>query len=64
MMTLDAVADRYWHKVNELAPTVATVRGIHDHDTEMPRFDDSWVGAMHTDFVGLRRDAEASTNRL
>lgn len=59
-MTLESLADRYWQTINRTAPTVATVRGIHDHDTDLPRFDDGWLGEVSRQF----RDILTATKML
>jgi uncharacterized protein (DUF885 family) len=57
-MTLDSLADRYWQTINRTAPTVATVRGIHDYDTELPRFDDGWLGEISGEFRDILTAAQ------
>lgn len=56
-MNLTELSDLYWQKLNELSPTVATVRGVHDHDTELASFDDEWLGDMASAFRHIRDDA-------
>ena len=57
-MTLDSLTDRYWQTINRAAPTVATVRGIHDYDTELPRFDDGWLGEISAEFRDILTAAQ------
>ena len=57
-MTLDSLADRYWQTINRTAPTVATVRGIHDYDTELPSFDDGWLGEISGEFRDILTAAQ------
>lgn len=58
-MTLQSLADRYWMKACEATPTVATVRGIHDYDDQLPALDDGWVADMSSTFRGLLDEAES-----
>ncbi|HEY7822853.1 MAG TPA: DUF885 family protein, partial [Acidimicrobiia bacterium] len=60
-MTLESLADRFWKKTNEVQPTVATVRGVHDYDDQLPAFDDEWVAGMSSAFRGILEDARAIT---
>ncbi len=59
-MTLQDLADRYWMTVNEYAPTTATVRGVHDFDDRLRRFDDEWLDGM----AGRFRAIEAAAGAL
>ena len=58
-MELNSIADRYWDAVNALAPTIATVRGVHDHDDELAGFDDEWASEMSSRFRGILEDTHA-----
>ncbi|MFZ0012950.1 MAG: DUF885 domain-containing protein [Acidimicrobiia bacterium] len=58
-MSLTTLAESYWQKINQLAPTVATVRGVHDYDSELPAFDDDWIGDMIADLTAIQREADA-----
>ena len=57
-MTLESLADRFWKKSLEAQPTIATVRGIHDYDDQLPTLDEDWVAGMITAFNGLVAEAE------
>jgi uncharacterized protein (DUF885 family) len=58
-MTLESLADRYWKKSLEAQPTIATVRGVHDYDDQLPTLDDDWIGGMVSTFRGLIADVES-----
>jgi hypothetical protein len=58
-MSLQTLADLYWAKANEMAPTVATVRGVHDYDDILPGLDDGWRAKMASAFRGILQGAEA-----
>lgn len=58
-MSLTDLADRYWKKINELSPTIATVRGVHDYDTELPTFDEDHLGELASSFRDIRERAAA-----
>src|SRR5690606_37749794 len=58
-MTLDALADRYWKTISEYAPTTATVRGFHDFDDRLRRFDDEWLTDMASRFRSIETAARA-----
>jgi uncharacterized protein (DUF885 family) len=57
-MTLQSLADRYWITYAEFAPTVATVRGVHDFDDRLRRFDDAWLDEMAGRFTALGTEAD------
>jgi uncharacterized protein (DUF885 family) len=56
-MTLETLADRYWRKSLEAQPTIATVRGVHDYDEQLPALDEEWVAGMIASFNGLIAEA-------
>lgn len=58
-MSLEELSTRYWQKINEMAPTIATVRGVHDHDTELPSFDEDRLGGLADSFRDIRDRAES-----
>ena len=58
-MTLESLADRFWKKTNQATPTVATVRGIHDYDDQLPALDDEWVADMSSAFRAILEEARA-----
>jgi len=57
-MTLEKLADRYWDKSLEAQPTIATVRGIHDYDDQLPTLDEDWLAGMIAAFNGLVTETE------
>jgi uncharacterized protein (DUF885 family) len=57
-MTLESYADLYWKKSLEAQPTIATVRGVHDYDDQLPALDDTWIGGMISTFRGLIVEVE------
>lgn len=57
-MTLESLADRYWKTYSEYNPTVATVRGEHDYDDQLRRFDDEWLGEIATRFRSISAEAQ------
>ena len=59
VMTLESLADLYWRTYNEFNPTVATVRGVHDFDDQLRRFDDSWLDDMASRFTSIKDQASA-----
>ncbi len=58
-MTLDDLSDRYWSAANAFSPTIATVRGVHDYDDQLPRLDDEWLDGMADEFHDLADEATA-----
>jgi uncharacterized protein (DUF885 family) len=58
-MTLDSLADRFWDTISEYSPTVATVRGAHQFDDRLRRFDDEWLDAMAGRFRAIGSEAAA-----
>lgn len=62
-MTLESLADRYWDTICRTSPTVATVRGIHDYDTELAGFDDGWLGEVSQEFRDILEAAVALDER-
>ena len=56
-LTLESVGDRYWKTYAEYSPTVATVRGEHDFDDQLRRFDDEWLDDMRSRFRSLADEA-------
>jgi hypothetical protein len=43
---------------------VATVRGVHDYDDQLPRFDDGWLAEMASVLNGIVKDARALDTAL
>lgn len=58
-MTLTELSDKYWRRMNEAAPTIATVRGIHDYDDRLPRWDDGWLSEQTDSFRSMAAEAES-----
>lgn len=58
-MSLESLADRYWKAYSRYNPTIATVRGEHDFDEELRRFDDEWLGEIHDEFRSIASGASA-----
>lgn len=52
-MSLPELSEAYWQLANEMTPTVATVRGVHDFDHLLPRFDDTWRADMTSRLRGI-----------
>ncbi len=40
---LDELADRFWVIVSEYKPTIATTRGEHGFDDQLPVYNDEWL---------------------
>ncbi len=57
-MTLERLAERYWRVANAINPTTATLRGIHDYDDQMPRFDDAWRAGKGDELRSIIAEAE------
>src|SRR5690606_13786817 len=60
-MTLTDLAERFWRTRNEFSPTIATVLGVHDHDDQLRRYDDEWLGGFQTRFSDIAAQARALT---
>ncbi|MBW3666546.1 MAG: DUF885 domain-containing protein, partial [Actinobacteria bacterium] len=58
-MTLEELAGRYWLTYSEYNPTVATVRGEHEFDDQLRRYDDDWLGEMASAFGAITEQALA-----
>lgn len=56
-MTLETLADRYWKTYSRYTPTVATVRGEHEFDDQLRRFDDEWLAEMADEFRSIADQA-------
>jgi len=57
LMSLNDLSERYWTVANEMTPTIATVRGVHDFDHLLPRFDDEWRAEMTGRLQGILSSA-------
>ena len=58
-MSLTDLSEKYWQKINELAPTIATVRGVHDYDTELATFEEDEIGDLASSLRSIRDDVNA-----
>jgi uncharacterized protein (DUF885 family) len=47
---LDALSERYWLTFSQYAPTVATTRGEHRFDDQLPVYDDDWLARISGQF--------------
>ncbi|MGH8952689.1 MAG: hypothetical protein ACRDX9_14870, partial [Acidimicrobiia bacterium] len=57
--TLGDLADRFWLAYSEYKPTIATVRGEHRFDDQLPTYNEDWLGQMSTTFSAIKTGAEA-----
>ncbi|MGH8873007.1 MAG: DUF885 domain-containing protein [Acidimicrobiia bacterium] len=57
--TLTDLADRFWLVYSEYKPTLATVRGEHRFDDQLPTYDDDWLGRVAGELGDIRSAAEA-----
>jgi uncharacterized protein (DUF885 family) len=57
--TLSDLADRFWLAYSKYKPTLATVRGEHRFDDQLPTFNQGWLRRLSDDFVDIRTAAEA-----
>jgi uncharacterized protein (DUF885 family) len=58
-MALDSLADRYWMTAMSAMPTIATVRGVHDFDDQLPGLDDESAADTSSRLRSLIVEAEA-----
>jgi len=58
-LTLNDLSDRYWLAISEYHPTIATVRGEHRFDSQLPVFNDDWLESMSSKFRAIASEAEA-----
>lgn len=58
-MDLNELSERFWNQQCKFAPTVATVRGVHDFDDQLPRFEDDWRAEMADAFQSISEQAES-----
>lgn len=56
---LDALADRFWLAYSEYLPTIATVRGEHRFDDQLPTYTDDWLGRIAGEFDDIESHARA-----
>jgi uncharacterized protein (DUF885 family) len=57
--TLTDLADRFWLAISRYKPTIATVRGEHRFDDQLPLFNEEWLGDMSTELRTIVSEAEA-----
>jgi uncharacterized protein (DUF885 family) len=57
--SLSDLADRFWLVASEYKPTIATVRGEHRFDDQLPLYNEEWLGRISNRFVEIRTAAEA-----
>src|SRR5690606_18640380 len=60
-MTLTDLGESFWRTRNEFSPTIATGRGVHDHDAQRRRHDDEWPGGLQTRVADIAEQARALT---
>jgi uncharacterized protein (DUF885 family) len=58
-MGLESLSDRYWMTAMAAMPTIATVRGIHDFDDQLPVMDDAWAADTSSSLRSLIVETEA-----
>ncbi len=59
-MTLHDLADRFWLAYSEYKPTIATVRGEHRFDDQLPLFNEDWLGQISLKFREIKSSAETT----
>ena len=57
--TLNALGDTYWATIAEYAPSVATVRGIHDFDDQLKSWNESDLQGFVDRFDAIAHDADS-----
>jgi uncharacterized protein (DUF885 family) len=57
--SLSDLADRFWLAVSEYKPTIATVRGEHRFDDQLPLYNQDWLGRISNRFVEIQAAAAA-----
>ncbi|HEY4606467.1 MAG TPA: DUF885 domain-containing protein [Acidimicrobiia bacterium] len=58
-LSLSELADRFWLATSEYRPTIATVRGEHRFDDQLPLYNEDWLGRMGEEFRAIRDLTEA-----
>jgi len=58
-MGLDSLADRYWMTAMSVMPTIATVRGVHDFDDQLPGLDEESAADTSSRLRSLIGEAES-----
>lgn len=53
------LADRFWMAFSEYKPTIATVRGEHRFDDQLPVYNEEWMGRLSGVFADIGTAAEA-----
>ena len=56
---LSDLADRFWMAYCEYKPTIATVRGEHRFDDQLPMYNEDWMGRLSGVFVDIGMAAQA-----
>lgn len=56
---LSDLADRFWMAFSEYKPTIATIRGEHRFDDQLPVYNEDWMGRLSGVFVDIGIAAEA-----
>jgi len=56
---LSDLADRFWLIYSEYKPTIATIRGEHRFDDQLPLYNEEWLGRISTELAAIRDAAEA-----
>jgi uncharacterized protein (DUF885 family) len=56
---LSELSDRFWLTYSEYRPTIATVRGEHRFDDQLPTYNEEWLGRISTEFAAIRTEAGA-----
>ncbi|HSK06331.1 MAG TPA: hypothetical protein VK990_02340, partial [Acidimicrobiia bacterium] len=57
--SLPDLADRFWMAFSEYKPTIATVRGEHRFDDQLPMYNEDWMGRLSGVFADIGASAEA-----
>jgi uncharacterized protein (DUF885 family) len=58
-MGLESLSDRFWMTAMAAMPTIATVRGVHDFDDQLPVMDDAGVAETSSALNSLIAEAES-----
>ncbi|MGH8914121.1 MAG: DUF885 domain-containing protein [Acidimicrobiia bacterium] len=53
------LADLFWLTFSEYKPTIATTRGEHRFDDQLPTYNEEWIGKISDAFIEVRAGAEA-----
>ena len=58
-MVFDQLADRYWDLIAKAAPTIATVRGIHDYNEKLADLTEEGLDATASQLVDIASEVRA-----